>query len=55
MIDLLKVFKVATITDVKSIYKGLSELSCNEVRDVEGLKEYIPKKTVDAMIKRAKL
>lgn len=55
MIDLLKVLKCATATDNNNLYKALGELSANEVRTVDDLREYLTKKTCDAMIKRAKL
>ena len=55
MVDLLKVFKCATLAEVKNLYKAIGQLSTNEVRTVDGLKEYMPEKTVGAMIKRAKL
>ena len=55
MIDLLKVFQYATPANAKVLYKGLGELSANEVRTVEDLKEYVHKKTWDEMVKRAKL
>ena len=55
MIDLLKVFQLATPANAKVLYKGLGELSANEVRTTEDLKEYVHKKTWDEMVKRAKL
>ena len=55
MIDLLKVFKLATPTNAKALYKGLGELSANEVRTAEDLKEYVHKKIWDEMVKRAQL
>ena len=55
MIDLLKLFQSATPTNARALYKGLGELSANEVRTVEDLKDYIHKKIWDEMVKRAKL
>ena len=55
MVDLLKVFKCATLAEVKNLYKAIGQLSTNEVRTVDCLREHIHAKTVGAMIKRAKL
>ena len=55
MIDLLKVLKCATTAEIKTLHKALGQLSTNEVRSIDGLREYIPKATVTTMIKRAKL
>lgn len=53
MIDLLKVFKSITAADAKLVFKALGELSTNEVRNIDDLRRHLPKKTVDAMVKRA--
>ena len=55
MIDLLKVFKVATAPEAKNLFKAIGELSTNEVRTVDELREHLPRKTWDTMVKRAKL